>query len=481
MQDINTFPIQAKPKLQIPHLQWPGALKIKIPHTFRPGSSSRRSRSKKPWRNHYDESASITGLQTSFNPMDGVRTIQRRRWHWLDIQYPALAAFMIFSLTIAPMPMFFKIVVPIVSLLVCLMPATRQFFLPSMPIWIYLLYFFSSRFIPVQYRPHIWVKVLPALENVLYGANLSNILSAHTNPFLDVLAWFPYGIGHFAGPAVCSLFLFVFAAPSTTPVFARSFGWLALTGVTLSIVLPCTPPWYEKEHGLEPAHYGMSGSPAGLARIDKLFGIDMYTTSFTTAPMPFGAFPSLHAANATLEALFMSFAFPRFRAFFIFYVGWLWWATMYLNHHYAVDLVAGSLMATGIYYIARTRYLPRQQADKRNRWAYEFVEIGEKPKTLDEEAGYTGLGGEYGMGLLERRSVSMSEDDEWTIGSSSSFSVSSSPRSSTTSPTLLSPTTPTETDFNHVTIPMALNGHLMWDGERGPARESEISEVVLMR
>lgn len=278
---------------------------------------------------------------------------------------------------------------------------------------------------------------------------------------------------------MCSLFIFIFAAPSTTPVFARSFGWLALTGVTLSILLPCTPPWYEKEHGLEPAHYGMPGSPAGLARVDKLFGVDMYTTSFTTAPMPFGAFPSLHAANATLEALFMSYCFPRMRAFFIFYVGWLWWATMYLNHHYAVDLVGGSLIATAIYYTARARYLPRQQSDKRHRWAYEYVEFGEKPKTLDEEFGYVGVGGGYGLGLLERRSTS--EDDEWTIGSSSSFSASSSPRTSTASPSILSPTTPTEGDFHHVTIPMGLNGQLMWDSERGPARESEVSEVVLMR
>lgn len=334
----------------------------------------------------------------------------------------------------------------------------------------------------MQYRPHIWVKVLPALENVLYGANLSEILSAHTHPILDVLAWLPYGIGHFGGPAVCSLFIFIFCAPSTTPVFARSFGWLALWGVTLSLLLPCTPPWYEKEHGLEPAHYGMPGSPAGLARIDKLLGVDMYTTSFTTAPMPFGAFPSLHSANATLEALFMSFCFPKLRPLFLFYVGWLWWATMYLNHHYAVDLVAGSLMSTGIYYIARTRFLPRQQSDKKNRWAYDYIEIGEKPRTRDEEYGLLGKEEGYGLGLLERRSMSMGgDDDEWTIGSSSSFSASSSPRTSTTSPTLMSPSTP-DGEFSHVSIPMNLDGQLMWDnGERGAARESEMSDVVVVR
>lgn len=336
-----------------------------------------------------------------------------------------------------------------------------------------------NSFIPVQYRPHIWVKVLPALENVLYGANLSNILSAHTHPILDLLAWFPYGLGHFGAPAVCSLLIFIFCAPGSTPVFARSFGWLALTGVTLSLTFPCTPPWYEKEHGLEPAHYGMSGSPAGLARVDKLLGVDMYTTSFTTAPMPFGAFPSLHAANATLEALFMSFCFPRLRALWFFYAAWLCWATMYLNHHYAVDLVAGALISVGIYTIARTRFMPRQQSDKRNRWAYEYVEIGEKPRNRDEEYGFVGGKEEedagYGLGLLERRS-----SDEWTIGSTSSFSTTgSSPRTSTTSPSLMSPTTPDDETANHVVIPMNLNGQLVWVGEH--ARESELSEVVVMR
>lgn len=146
MQDSTSFLGHAKPKMHIPHLQWPSALKIKIPEKYRP-SNSRRSRSRKPRRQVYDEPTRITKLQNSFNPLDGVRAIRRHRWRWLDIQYPALAGFMFFSLSIAPMPILFKIGIPSVSLLVCLMPATRQFFLPSMPIWIYLLYFFCSRYV----------------------------------------------------------------------------------------------------------------------------------------------------------------------------------------------------------------------------------------------------------------------------------------------------------------------------------------------
>lgn len=149
MQDMHSYLTQAKPKLHIPHLQWPGALKIKIPERHRSGNDDdRRSRWKKPRRQQYDEPiTSITRLQTSFNPIDGVRAVRRHRWTWLDIQYPALAGFMIFSLCIAPMPLLAKIAIPSVSLLVCLMPATRQFFLPSMPIWTYLLYFFCSRYV----------------------------------------------------------------------------------------------------------------------------------------------------------------------------------------------------------------------------------------------------------------------------------------------------------------------------------------------
>jgi inositol phosphorylceramide synthase catalytic subunit len=260
-------------------------------------------------------------------------------------------------------------------------------------------------------------------------------------------------------PAITSGLLFLFAAPGTTPVFAKAFGWLSVLGVTLQLALPCTPPWYERQYGLEPAHYGMPGSPAGLARVDALLGVDMYTTSFTTAPVPFGAFPSLHAADATLEALFLSYCFPRFRAVFIGYVGWIWWATMYLNHHYAIDLVAGSLLAAVFYYVARSRWLPRRQLDKTSRWDYEYVEFGERPKTYDEEIGY-GYTSEFGLGLLEQPS---GDSDEWTVGSTSSFSshLGSGSRSSTSGS--LSPTTADE----------------YADMEAGARRSDELHEVVV--
>lgn len=281
---------------------------------------------------------------------------------------------------------------------------------------------------------------------------------------LDILAWLPYGIMHFGAPAVCSLLMFIFAAPGTTPVFAQAFGWMSILGVTIQLVFPCTPPWYENANGLVPAAYGMPGSAAGLERVDKIFGIDLYTSNFAAAPVPFGAFPSLHGGYAVLEALFMSHCFPQFRVFFIGYVGWIWWATMYLSHHYAIDLVGGGLIAAGFFYSARSRWLPRRQADKITRWDYDYVEVGDRHQIQDEEYGNQ----YFSLNILDHRRENSS--DGWTLGSSSSCSSSSG----TLSPTISEDTVP-----GMMVMDMTTNGQI-WDGH-APPRDVELSEVVVVR
>lgn len=195
-------------------------------------------------------------------------------------------------------------------------------------------------------------------------------------------------------------------------MFAKSIGYMMLIGAMIQVFFPCSPPWYENMYGLAPANYSIPGSPAGLARIDKLFGVDLYTSSFTASPLPFGAFPSLHAGGATIEALFMSHAFPKLKPLFVVYALWLWWATMYLSHHYAVDLIGGGFLAAVVFYFTKSRFLPRMQSDKNLRWDYDYVEVGEAPD-------------EYGYDLASLNGDFQLDGDEWTVGSSSSVSSGS--------------------------------------------------------
>ncbi|MCJ1319757.1 Aureobasidin resistance protein Aur1 [Xylographa vitiligo] len=380
-----------------------------LPHRLR-----RKLKSK--IRSRQSPASIVSSVETSFNPADTLHALREHDWSYYDAQYLLLFILALFALSIIETygPLF-KTAVVILLLTALVLPLTRQFFLPFLPIATWLVFFYSCRFIPNDWRPPIWVRVLPALENIFYGANLSNILSAHKVTALDILAWLPYGIIHFGAPFVCSIFMFIFGPPGTVPVFARSFGYMNLVGVAIQLSFPCSPPWYENMYGLAPANYSIAGSPAGLARLDALFGVNLYTSTFTASPMVFGAFPSLHAGSATMEALFMSHVFPQFQPLFIAYTLWLWWATMYLSHHYAVDLVGGSMLAAAIFYIARSKFLPQRQADKFLRWDYDHIERGEK------ESSYTSL--------KDIDTKAANELSDWAVGSSSSIS------SGTASPT----------------------------------------------
>lgn len=211
---------------------------------------------------------------------------------------------------------------------------------------------------------------------------------------------------------MCSLIMFFFGPPGTVPLFARTFGYISMTAVFIQLIFPCSPPWYENLYGLAPADYSMQGNAAGLARIDKLFGIDLYTSGFKQSPVVFGAFPSLHAADSTLAALFMSHVFPKLKPLFVTYTLWMWWATMYLSHHYAVDLVSGGLLAAVAFYFAKARFLPRIQSGKMFRWDYDYVEIGEAAEPFGYDL--ASLDNEFNL-----------DSDEWTVGSSSSVSSGS--------------------------------------------------------
>ncbi|KAJ5386443.1 Inositol phosphorylceramide synthase catalytic subunit aur1 [Penicillium cosmopolitanum] len=348
-------------KLQI-QMPW-RSFQLLVPHRMR-----RKIRSK--LRSRLSPTSSISTLQTSLSPVDTLRSLQTHRWTIYDFQYLLLLIIGIFSLSVmqSPGPLA-KTGIATLILFSLLLPLTRQFFLPFLPVAGWLIFFYACQFVPSDWRPAIWVRVLPAMENILYGANISNILSAHQNVVLDILAWIPYGLCHYGAPVVVSTILFIF--------------------VTIQLCFPCSPPWYENLYGLAPADYSMQGNPAGLARIDKLLGIDLYTSGFKQSPVVFGAFPSLHAADSTLAALFMSHVFPRMKFLWVTYTLWMWWATMYLSHHYAVDL-----------------------SDKTFRWDYDYVEVGDYSR-------------EFGYDLASLDGDLNLDSDEWTVGSSSSVSSGS--------------------------------------------------------
>lgn len=294
--------------------------------------------------------AAVGRMDKSLSPQDTINRIRQHTFTLSDTSYLFQAINAIFWLSLLPSPLA-KFGIPLAYTIAVLVPFTSQFFFRATPIFSWLITYFPSRYLPVEWRPDISVAMLPALESVLYGANISDILTRFTHPILDVMAWLPYGFIHFCFPFFVAAFCWLFRKKEVLHLWGRMFGFMNLVGVFMQILIPCAAPWYELIHGLTPANYSMHGSAGGLVRIDAVLHTKLYSTNFGNSPIIFGAFPSLHAGCATMEALFMSHFFPQTTKYIWGYAGLLYWATMYLTHHYLVDVVVGACLSTVMFYL----------------------------------------------------------------------------------------------------------------------------------
>lgn len=173
-----------------------------------------------------------------------------------------------------------------------------------------------------------------------------NILHAGTHSLLrplDVLTWISYGVIHFVSPFFCAFWLWLFASPGTVSIFAWSFGIQNCLGIITHLSLPSAAPWYGDQYGypLPQGNYSMPGSAAGLVRVDAVLGTHIYANAFKASPLVFGAFPSLHGAFSCCCFFFVA-RYSRKGGFLLgFYVLWQWFSTMYLRHHWRIDLLGG--------------------------------------------------------------------------------------------------------------------------------------------
>lgn len=307
---------------------------------------------------------------------------------WEIVHYSFLTSIILFVFLIFPASFFIKLPILLIFSLCFLLPFTSQFFVHALPIFTWLALFFSAGKIPDSWKPAISVKLLPAMETILYGDNLSNVLAEINNSFFDVLAWLPYGIIHFSSPFVVAAFIFIFGPPTGLRSFGFAFGYMNLIGLLTQILFPAAPPWYKNLHGLEPADYSMSGSPGGLGRIDSLLGVDLYTTTFSNSPVVFGAFPSLHSGCAVMDVLFLSWLFPKLKFVWWGYATWLWWSTMYLTHHYFIDLIGGAVLSYVVFSYTKYNHLPIMEPTKFCRWSYTTIEKIDVAKSDPLNAGF---------------------------------------------------------------------------------------------
>jgi len=134
---------------------------------------------------------------------------------------------------------------------------------------------------------------------------------------------------------------------------------------------PAAPPWYVMKEGfLQPNvtyNYGIFSAGA-LINIDSMINAKFFTTLWDNFNANyFAAIPSLHGAYPLVIAYFAGVRFKRYRVLLLLYAICTWFATVYLNQHYIIDLLIGAAYAYVAYQFAH-RILMTKFFDKVVSW-----------------------------------------------------------------------------------------------------------------
>lgn len=192
---------------------------------------------------------------------------------------------------------------------------------------------------------------LRAVEAQLFGfttngepATLHDWLQARATLALDVYFAVPYALFIFSMVAFA-----IFLWRKDFRALQR-FGWtfflVNLAGFVTYHVYPAAPPWYFHTHGCVVDMTVTASEGPNLARVDAWLGYPYFHGMYARASDVFGAVPSLHVAYP-LVIVFEGWRHlgTKGRGLAL----WFWLsmcgAAVYLDHHWVLDVVVGTLYA----------------------------------------------------------------------------------------------------------------------------------------
>ncbi len=214
------------------------------------------------------------------------------------------------------------------------------------------------------------------LEHALFGwLGGGQIPSFALRDWADAHMTSPLKIG--IDSASAALYVFHFIAPLLTMwalwyvadnrrlmyEYSITVAVLNVFALVTYMALPVAPPWYVRLYGLAPPPLErVAGAAGGLADLDQMLGIRLFGHIWGDLNAnQFAAVPSLHGAYPLLGALFMWAAFGKTRRglLWLLYPAAVWFAAVYLDHHYLIDLLAGAFYSAVAWLITDRLLLPR--------------------------------------------------------------------------------------------------------------------------
>ena len=228
---------------------------------------------------------------------------------------------------------------------------TKKLYLCLLPVALVGILYDAMRFVQnVGLTPdNIHVCDLRAREVSLFGYvvdgrgyTLHDFAQAHATPALDRFFAVPYGVFLYSVMGFAA-FLVWRHTPS-----AHRFTWgffaLNVLGFATYHLYPAAPPWYYHAYGCVVDLAAKASPGPNLLRVDAWMGVQYFTGFYGRSSDVFGAIPSLHVAYPLLMCIegWKLSRLPAKIGLIGFYL-WMCGAAVYLDHHWCIDIVLGSL------------------------------------------------------------------------------------------------------------------------------------------
>lgn len=172
---------------------------------------------------------------------------------------------------------------------------------------------------------------------------LADFFQVHHSPFLDVFFAIPYALFFYI---VIGYAIYLFFADRRRMLwFVLAFALIHVMAFAIWLTMPSAPPWYVRAYGCA-IDIGAPPDAAALLRVDQILGIHYFEQFYARSPMVFGAMPSMHCAFPMIGLLTAWRAARwRTRPIHIAYTASMIVASVYLDHHWLLDGLAGWFIA----------------------------------------------------------------------------------------------------------------------------------------
>jgi len=142
--------------------------------------------------------------------------------------------------------------------------------------------------------------------------------------------------------------------------FAYTFTLLNILALITFYVYPAAPPWYVQQYGFVQPAGELFGTAGSLVNVDRMLQMKFFTTLWDNMnPNHFAAVPSLHGAYPVVIGFFLYKKFKKHLFLILLYPLGTWFAAVWLNHHYIIDLILGVIYIAIAYQITEKVLFPR--------------------------------------------------------------------------------------------------------------------------